>query len=194
MPDYASRRLTISMCFPLFYQSDVPRLCRHPGPVREGWVIPERPEDFENLSQDEQEKIDRDLESETIHKYYEAQVYKRAPTHWAVLQQPTIPVIRKPVWLVNGVWENRDLFFLREALMTIQAYWDQFVPDTPCPIAFSDEEINLHPKEEENIKGVGQMHTSKKFNLKTNKTTTQVKYKTKNRTYSEMNNPNWTEH
>ncbi|KAJ5941369.1 phosphotransferase enzyme family protein [Penicillium verrucosum] len=114
---------------PLFYQSTVPRLCRHPRPVREGWAIPERPEDFENLSQDEQKKIDDDLESETIHKYYEAQVYKRAPLHWAVLQQPTIPIIRKPVWLVSGVWEN----------------------------PFSDEEINLHFKEEENIKGVGQM-------------------------------------
>jgi hypothetical protein len=142
---------------PLFYQSAVPRLCRHLRPVREGWVVPGRPEDFENLSQDEQKKIDEDLESETIHKYYEAQVYKRAPLHWSVLQQPTIPVIRKPVWLVTGVWENRDLFFLREALMSIAAHWNQFVPNTPCPIAFSDEEINLHFKEEENIKGVGQM-------------------------------------
>ncbi|KAJ5327511.1 uncharacterized protein N7506_010613 [Penicillium brevicompactum] len=142
---------------PLFYQSTVPRLCRHPGPVREGWVVPERPEDYENLSQDEQAKIDEDLESQTIHKYYEAQVYKRVPLHWAVLRQPAIPVIRKPVWLVSGVWENRDLFFLREALRTINAQWNQFVPDIPCPITFSDKEIDLHSKEEENSKGVGQI-------------------------------------
>ncbi|QQK46243.1 phosphotransferase enzyme family protein [Penicillium digitatum] len=142
---------------PLFYQSAVPRLCRHPRPVREGWVIPERPRDFESLSQDEQKKIDHDLESETIHKYYEAQVFKRAPLHWDVLRQPAIPIIRKPAWLVSGVWENRDLFFLREALLNITAHWNRFFPNTPCPISFDDEEINFHLKEEENINGVGQM-------------------------------------
>jgi len=142
---------------PLFYQSAVPRLCRHPRPVREGWVVPDRPDGFETLTQDEQKKIDDDLESEVLHKYYEAQVYKRAPLHWDVLKQPTIPIIRKPVWLVSGVWENRDLFFLREALMAITAHWNQFIPNTPCPIAFSDADINLHSQEEENVTGVGQM-------------------------------------
>lgn len=28
---------------PLFYHSNVPRLCRHPRPVREGWVVSEPP-------------------------------------------------------------------------------------------------------------------------------------------------------
>ena len=142
---------------PLFYQSGVPRMCRHPRPVREGWVVPGRPEGFESLSKDEQKQIDDDLESETIHKYYEAQVYKRAPLHWAVLQQPATPILRKPVWLVTGVWENRDLFFLREALMKITAHWSEFFPNTPCPIAFSSDDIELHSKEEENINGVGRM-------------------------------------
>jgi hypothetical protein len=142
---------------PLFYQSGVPRMCRHPGPVREGWVVPGRPEGFKSLSKDEQKQIDDDLESETIHKYYEAQVYKRAPLHWAVLQQPAIPILRKPVWLVTGVWENRDLFFLREALMNITAHWSEFFPNTPCPIAFSSDDFELHSKEEENINGVGRM-------------------------------------
>lgn len=142
---------------PLFYQSGVPRMCRHAGPVREGWVVPGRPEGFESLSKDEQKQIDDDLESETIHKYYEAQVYKRAPLHWAVLQQPATFTLRKPVWLVTGVWENRDLFFLREALMNITAHWSEFFPNTPCPIDFSSEDIELQSKEEENINGVGRM-------------------------------------
>lgn len=107
---------------PIFYQSGVPRMCRHPGPFREGWVVPERPDGFESLSQDEQKRIDDDLESETMHKYYEAQVYKRAPLHWAVLQQPATSILRKPVKLVTGAWENRDLFFLREALMNIKVH------------------------------------------------------------------------
>lgn len=144
---------------PLFYQSGVPRMFRHPGPVREGWGVPNRPENFDSLSEDEQKKVDQDLESETIHKYYEAQVYKRAPRHWAVLQQRTFPVIRKPVWLVSGVWESADLFFLRQSLILLKNQWDGLFPDhqSHCPINFTEKELELHSKEEENMDGVGQM-------------------------------------
>lgn len=144
---------------PLFYQSGVPRLCRYPGPVREGWVVPKRPEDFESLSESEQKRIDADLESETLHKYYEAQVCKRAPRHWAVLQQQAVPIIRKPVWLVTGAWENRDLFFLRESLMELVADWEELFPGIPCPIGFSSEDVEFQAKERENINGVGHMLT-----------------------------------
>ena len=144
---------------PLFYQSCVPRMFRHPGPVREGWIVPERPENFDNLSEDEQTKVDHDLESEIIHKYYEAQVYQRAPRHWAVLQQRNIPCLRKPVWLVSGVWENADLFFLRQSLLSLEGKWDELFPDnrSHCPIKFRKKELELHSKEEENIDGIGQM-------------------------------------
>ncbi|KAJ9322920.1 hypothetical protein DTO027B5_2962 [Paecilomyces variotii] len=144
---------------PLFYQSCVPRLCRHPGPVREGWTVPDRPEGFEDLSESEKKRIDDDLESETLHKYYEAQVCKRAPRHWEVLQQKAVPILRKPVWLTTGAWENRDLFFLRESLMELMADWEELFPGVACPIEFSSEEVELQTKEQENISGVGRMLT-----------------------------------
>ncbi|CAG8004782.1 unnamed protein product [Penicillium salamii] len=144
---------------PLFYQSGVPRLCRYPGHVREGWVVPKRPENFESLNKNEQKRIDDDLESETLHKYYEAQVCKRAPQHWAVLQQQTVSIIRKPVWLVTGAWENRDLFFLRESLMGLVADWEDLFPGVPCPIGFSSDDVMFQAKEQENINGVGHMLT-----------------------------------
>ncbi|KAL3482146.1 kinase-like domain-containing protein [Aspergillus californicus] len=142
---------------PLFYQSAVPRMCRHPKPVSEGWAVPGRPTDYETLSPEEQKRIDEDVESETLHKYYEAQTAKRSSTHWAVLQQRSIPILRKPVWLVTGIWENRDLFFLRDGLMQLVAHWDQLVPGVPCPVSFSKDEVELQSKEDENINGVGQM-------------------------------------
>ncbi|GFF16420.1 aminoglycoside phosphotransferase [Aspergillus terreus] len=83
--------------------------------------------------------IDADLESETIDKYYQAQVCKRAPRHWAVLQQPLIPLTRKP------------------SLMWIARSWGEIVPgDVSCPIAFTTE-LELHSQEEENIDGVGRV-------------------------------------
>jgi hypothetical protein len=143
---------------PLFYQSGVHRAFRHHKSVQEGWVMPKKPENFDTLDPNEQKQIDQDLESETIHKYYELQTMKRAPLHWHVLQQSLVPMLRKPVWLVTGVWENRDMFFLRDSLIAIVAQWGEiFGEDTPCPITFSAEELELHAKEEENIDGVGQM-------------------------------------
>ncbi|KAJ5511951.1 Aminoglycoside phosphotransferase [Penicillium expansum] len=144
---------------PLFYHADVPRMCTHHGPLQEGWVVPERPEDFDSLSAEEQRKIDNDLESQILHKYYEAQVYKRSPRHWSVLQNKRIPIIRKPVWLVTGVWENRNLVFLRESLISLFAHWEELLPDIPCPISFTNEDVELHSKEEENIRGVGKLLT-----------------------------------
>ncbi|KGO74645.1 Aminoglycoside phosphotransferase [Penicillium italicum] len=144
---------------PLFYHADVPRMCSHRGPLQEGWVVPERPEDFDSLSAEEQRQVDDDLESQILHKYYEAQVYKRSPRYWSALQDKSIPIIRKPVWLVTGVWENRDLFFLRESLMSLFAQWEELVPGVPCPISFTNQDVELHSKEEENIKGVGKLLT-----------------------------------
>ncbi|EFR03942.1 phosphotransferase enzyme family protein [Nannizzia gypsea CBS 118893] len=145
---------------PLFYQSCVPKTFRHEGPVREGWVIPSRPDNFDSLTQEEQIQVDRGLESETIHKYYEAIVCKRSPHHWEVLKEMRdIQLKRNPTWLVTGVWDNRDLFFLRQSLIAIEALWDRLRPDetVEAPFSFTREELDLHMKEDENITGVGQM-------------------------------------
>lgn len=143
---------------PLFYQSDVPRMFRHPRPVR-GWIVPERPANYDTLSENEKKMIDDNLESETIHKYYEAQVYKRAPRHWAVLHQTTVETLRKPVWLVSGMWENQDLFFLRLSLISLAKYWHEIFPSNQlsCPIEFTDKDFESHSNEEDNMDGIGHM-------------------------------------
>lgn len=145
---------------PLFYHSCVPRMFRQDGPVREGWVVPTRPENFDTLSEGEKKKVDEDLENEILHKFYEAMVNKRAPCHWAVLEQlKDVQLKRNPTWLVTGVWENQDLFFLRQSLFAVAAHWDRIRPDenTECPLEFTKEERERHLKEDENMVGVGQM-------------------------------------
>ncbi|KAJ5978567.1 phosphotransferase enzyme family protein [Penicillium viridicatum] len=132
---------------PLFYQSGVPKLCKKNGHVREGWVVPRRPEDLESLSESEQKRIDEDLENEILHKYYEAQVCKRTPRHWAVLQQQAVPTIRKPVWLVTGAWENRDLFFLRESFMELVADWEELFPESLVQLAVLPVDGMVDPKD-----------------------------------------------
>ncbi|KAK2805490.1 hypothetical protein FQN51_000316 [Onygenales sp. PD_10] len=147
---------------PLFYQSCVPRMFRHDGPVREGWAVPERPDDFDSLSEEEQKQMDQNLESERMHKFYEVMVYKHVPGHWEVLERHrAFQLKRNPTWLVTGVWENRDVFFLRQSLIAIVALWDTIPhPDgstMECPITFSRAELDMHAKEDENMTGIGNM-------------------------------------
>lgn len=145
---------------PLFYQSCIPRMFRHDGPVREDWSVPSRPDDFDSLGEEEKRQIDLDLESEIVHKYYEAMVNKHAPHHWAVLkQQRDIQLKRNPTWLVTGSWESRNLFFLRHSLIAVAALWDRLRPDeaTECPLDFTREELDLYAKEDENMTGIGKM-------------------------------------
>ncbi|KAF7617594.1 hypothetical protein AFLA_006510 [Aspergillus flavus NRRL3357] len=106
------------------------------------------------LSEEEQNEIQKNLESETMHIYCEAQVYKRAPRHWAVLQQKTACV-------VTGVWERRNLFFLRQSLIVLAAYWEEISSDSglTCPVQVTKTDLELYSEEEENIDGVGQLLT-----------------------------------
>ncbi|OQE41095.1 hypothetical protein PENCOP_c005G01944 [Penicillium coprophilum] len=86
-----------------FYHANVPRICAYREPLPEGWGVPERPEDFDSLSAEEQLKVDNDLERQILHKYYEAQVYKRSPRYWSLLEDKRVPIIRNPAWLVTRV-------------------------------------------------------------------------------------------
>ena len=78
---------------PFFYHADVPRMRAHRRRLQEDWVVPERPEDFDSLNAEEQRKIDDDLESQILHKYYLAKVFRLSPRYWSVLQNKKIPII-----------------------------------------------------------------------------------------------------
>jgi hypothetical protein len=58
------------------------------------------------------------------------------------------------------VWEDRDIFFLQQALMRIVHEWEDLCPDSgPCPVSFSEQELALHSHEEENRGYVGDILT-----------------------------------
>jgi hypothetical protein len=78
------------------------------------------------------------------------------PTHRAALLQDHLSLRTKPTRLVVGVWEPGDLFFLRQALISIIDRWKELRPDfVKRPVSFNEEELALHAHEEENTKGVG---------------------------------------
>jgi aminoglycoside phosphotransferase (APT) family kinase protein len=112
---------------PFFYQCGVSRMFQHPGTVADGWALSELPEDYDSLDQSEKAKIDSVLKSEACQKYYEAETKSKNPRHWAALQLQNADVRTEPSRLVMNVWEDRDVFFLRRALLSIVEQWRDFV-------------------------------------------------------------------
>ena len=140
---------------PFYFHAGVPRMFNHPGPLLEGWAISERPEDYDDLETTEKARIDNMRDSETCHKFYEAQTRLKNPRHSAALQTEGLEMRTAPTRLVPGLWEDRDSFFLRDALISIIAEWKDLRPDAgECPASFSEQELSMHAHEAENIKGI----------------------------------------
>lgn len=143
---------------PFFYQCGVSRMFQYPGTVADGWALSELPEDYDSLDQSEKAKIDSDRKSETCHKYYEAETKSKNPRHWAALQLDNADVRTEPSRLVVNVWEDRDVFFLRQALLSIVEQWQDLCPESDiCPVSFNEQELALHAAEEESMSNVGEI-------------------------------------
>src|SRR5450432_681208 len=143
---------------PFFYQSGIPRMFKHPGTVATGWALSELPEDYDSLSQSEKAKFDSDRKSETCHKYYEVETKGRNPIHWAALLLENLNVRTEPSRQVVNVWEDRDVFFLRHALLSIIEQWQELCPESgPCPVSFNEQELALHGIDEESMSNVGEI-------------------------------------
>ncbi|KAL3422844.1 hypothetical protein PVAG01_04591 [Phlyctema vagabunda] len=136
---------------PFFYQCGVPAMFKHQGPVSNDMNIwPRRPDNYSSLEKEEKEKIDNLIRSECLHKYYLAITHNKNPRHWAALQLQD-DLQTQPIRLVQNIWEDSDMFFLRRALINITNAWDDLCPGAgPCPVRFNEQEMALQIHEEEN--------------------------------------------
>ena len=141
---------------PLYYQSGIPRAFESPGPVLDGAQLSQLPRDYATLPQEERTRIDVMRQSEACQKFYEIETSFKNPRHWAALQLDNLDLRRRPTRLALGLWDSKNLFFFRKALMEIKEQWTELCPDSgQCPINFSKEELDLHVYEEENQQGIG---------------------------------------
>lgn len=143
---------------PLFYQCGISRMFEHPGVVLHGWALSELPENYNNLDESEKAKVDSDRKSEACHKYYEAETKSQNSRHWAALQLENADVRTEPSRLVVNVWEDRDVFFFRRALIAIVEQWPSLCPESGnCPVSFDKQELALHAAEEEIMSNVSEI-------------------------------------
>ncbi|OJJ46852.1 hypothetical protein ASPZODRAFT_15544 [Penicilliopsis zonata CBS 506.65] len=137
---------------PLILQAKFPRMVQHTSPLPLGWVMPEKPEGYETLSEDDRKRADKLHESALCHRYYEVLTAKRNPLHYAAIRHNYTwksPVVQ-PMKSIGGAWSSREVFGLRSSLMEVIEHWSGIQSALDCPISFTKEEIKLHSEEMEN--------------------------------------------
>ena len=139
---------------PLSLQAEIPRMIRHFPPMQPGLFLPELPENYDDLDLEGKRYADFTHESILCQKYYEGITAKLNPLLFsAILHKNTkkAPLIES-LPLVCGSWKNRDVWKLRSSLINTAEIWESFkIGDITCPIVFTEEEIQKHDKELENI-------------------------------------------
>jgi hypothetical protein len=133
---------------PLFYQCGVPKMIRHQEPVSlnlSDW--PKLPHDFKDLSQDQKAYAENMHKSVQLHQHYLRITRRDNNRHWAALElQDELRV--QPVRIVQQVWEQNAVFYLRRALMRLVENWDMLCPDSgQCPVRFSKRDFDLYNRE-----------------------------------------------
>ena len=88
-------------------------------------------------------------------QHYQNLTKQSNPLRWAAVNIESLAMLIKPTSLLTGAWTRNDVFSFRHALITIAAHWDKISPGTPCPIEFTERELELHDEEMELLEELG---------------------------------------
>ena len=86
---------------------------------------------------------------------------------WAAINLHNRSLLTDPVSFLCGAWSRDDVFSFRHALIRVAARWKEIAPATaPCPIQFTENELELHSSELELVEGLGEvLHQLQKDSL-----------------------------
>jgi hypothetical protein len=88
--------------------------------------------------------------------HYEKLTQAKNPQRWASLMEDHVSTRSKPVSLVTGAWSREDVFSFRHALINVVAHWPELEANLhPCPLNFTERELELHQTEMELLEGLG---------------------------------------
>lgn len=145
---------------PLVLQAKIPRFTRHIDTLEPGWILPEKPSNYEKLDPKGKVKADKLHESALCQKHYEVLTAKRNPSHYSALRHNDtmkLPLCL-PLRSVCGAWKNRHVFKLRSNIVSIWENWQQLgTAVEKCPVHFTEDELKLHEEELGNIDYIEQM-------------------------------------
>jgi len=77
---------------------------------------------------------------------------------WAAINLHNRSLLTEPVSLLCGASIRNDIFSFCHALIHVAARWKEIAPaTTPCPIQFTDHEVDLHNGELKLVEGRGEV-------------------------------------
>ncbi|KAJ5927863.1 kinase-like domain-containing protein [Penicillium verhagenii] len=129
-----------AMILPRFIQAGYPAFCEHDSSQPQSLQIPSLPDNFDEMSIDEQRQ------SKTIFRLEEANLFYTAATgihndqHMTVLKLPYLGMLQYLLRQTGYPWDA-DVINLRAALVgiTTPSVWSK-ISSAACPVVFSDEE------------------------------------------------------
>jgi len=105
-------------------------------------ILPPLPEDFKELSVEEQAIIKEHHWEVAVQSYHMAGI-RQDPRHVTRRFHPYAPLFIEPILVAPDTWED-GIHTLKCSLVVIQLNWDLLNNrGVPCPLRFSPEEITL---------------------------------------------------
>ncbi|TVY26231.1 Altered inheritance of mitochondria protein, mitochondrial [Lachnellula hyalina] len=129
---------------PLFLQFRHPKLVDY-----DGEVLLKLPENYESLEEGEAKARTRKQVEKSIVLYtYETETDKNNPLLSEILRLHHGRTRRETVQFAANTWDG-DIIPFRQCLIRIERHWDELGFDTPCPIHFTEEELQAHYRDGE---------------------------------------------
>ncbi|EAU34264.1 hypothetical protein ATEG_05195 [Aspergillus terreus NIH2624] len=132
---------------PLFLQARHPRLIEFDGPIPEGLQSIELPDNFEQLSPEEQLEAKKLRAAQSLYKLYEIQLIRQCPEIYRALQfRDSLPV--QIMGLSGSIFSDGEPV-VEGMLMRLEEQWSTHVGSSvPCPLSFSELERDRQREDE----------------------------------------------
>ena len=131
---------------PFFVQSGYPALCDHEPGRRQTLEEPKLSDNFDKMDSEKQGKALLQLKHEQANLYYIAATGVKCKRHMRALRLPYLEMRQYVIKQAGMPWDG-DLVNLRAALIRLYLKWNDVVGEYPCPISFTDDEVQVAMQE-----------------------------------------------
>ncbi|TVY81629.1 Altered inheritance of mitochondria protein, partial [Lachnellula suecica] len=128
---------------PLFLQFRHPKLVDYNGKV-----LLKLPQNYESLKGDEKARTRKQVEKSIVLYNYETETDTKNPLLGEILRMHHGRPRRETVQFAANTWDG-DIIPFRQCLIRLERDWDELDFDDPCPIHFTEEELQAHYRDAE---------------------------------------------
>ncbi|OBT42111.1 hypothetical protein VE00_06510 [Pseudogymnoascus sp. WSF 3629] len=128
---------------PLFLQYRYPKLVNYTGEV-----MLRLPEDYKDMEKSEKDRVKDRVERSLVQFLYKTETKKQNPLLVKVNDTPQVTTRRRTIEFAENTWDG-DILPLRQCLIRLERHWHEMGFDVPCPIHFSEEDIQNHMRDGE---------------------------------------------